>query len=77
MKDPHSFRGRFVEQKLMLSSSPRCDQIYKNDRYDLGHTVVLLKTDLDVQQTHLRLLQGKVLHSERQLVLPTNIRTLD
>jgi hypothetical protein len=31
-------RGQFVEQKLMLSSSFRCDQIYKYERYDFGHT---------------------------------------
>jgi len=32
--------GRFVEQKLMLSSNFRCDQIYKNERYDFGHTLL-------------------------------------
>ncbi len=41
----------------MLSSSFRCDQIYK---YELlwfwSHFVVLLKSDLDVQQTHLLML---------------------
>ncbi len=40
-------RGRFVEQKLTLSSSFRCDQIH--NRF-WSHFVVL---DLDVQQTHL------------------------
>ncbi len=47
-------RGRYVEQKLMLSSNFRCDQIHNCHWYDFGHTVVLLKSDLDVQQTHLR-----------------------
>ncbi len=32
--------GRFVEQKLMLSSSFRCDPIYKYERYDFGHTLL-------------------------------------
>jgi hypothetical protein len=95
--------GRFFEPKLMLSSNFRCDQIYKYELYDFGHTllcylsqtkmfneptseagllnkglmlssnfrcdqilksqkweiwlwshfVMLLKSDLDVQQTHL------------------------
>jgi hypothetical protein len=39
----------------MLSSSFRCDQIYKYELHDFGHFVVLLKSDLDVQWTHLRL----------------------
>jgi hypothetical protein len=34
----------------MLSSSFGCDQIY-NVRYDFGRTVVLLKSDLNVEQT--------------------------
>ncbi len=33
-------RGQFVEQKLMLSSSFRRDQIYKDERYDFGHTLL-------------------------------------
>jgi hypothetical protein len=33
----------------MLSLSSRCDQIYKNRRYDFGHTVVLLESVLDEQ----------------------------
>jgi len=51
--------GRFLEQKLALGSSFRCDQIHDCHRYDFGHTwlcchtVALLKSDLDVQQTHL------------------------
>jgi hypothetical protein len=32
--------GRFVEQKLKLSSNFRCDQNYKNERYDFGHTLL-------------------------------------
>jgi hypothetical protein len=32
--------GRFVEQKLMLSSNFRCDQIYRNERCDFGHTLL-------------------------------------
>ncbi len=47
-------RGLFVEQKLMLNLSFRCNQIYKYESYDFGHPFVLLKSDLDVQQTHLR-----------------------
>ncbi len=35
-----SLRGRFVEQKLMLSSNFRCDQIHKNKRYGFGHTLL-------------------------------------
>ncbi len=42
-------RGRFVDQKLVLSYNFRCDQIH-----DVTHFVVLLRSDLDVQQTHLR-----------------------
>ncbi len=33
-------RGQFVEQKLMLSSSFRRDQIYKDERYNFGHTLL-------------------------------------
>jgi hypothetical protein len=32
--------GRFVEQKLMLNSSFRCDQIHDCQRYDFGHTLL-------------------------------------
>ncbi len=46
-------RGRFVEQKLKLSSSFRCDQIQKVTDMIWLHFVVPLKSDLDVQQTHL------------------------
>ncbi len=35
-------RGRFVEQKLMLSSSFSCYQILKWHRYDFGHTWLCL-----------------------------------
>jgi hypothetical protein len=45
-------RGWFVEQKLMLSSICRCDQIKKRQKYDSGQTL-LLKSDLDIQHTHL------------------------
>ncbi len=45
-------RGRFVEQRLMLSLHFRCDQIYKYERYAFGH---ILLCCLHVQQTHLRL----------------------
>ncbi len=48
-------RGRFVEQKLMLSSNFRCYQFHNNPFPRIGsHVVVLLKSDLDVRQTHLR-----------------------
>jgi hypothetical protein len=43
-----------VEQKLMLSCNFRCDQIYTNQCYAFGHTLLLLKSDLGVQQTRLR-----------------------
>jgi hypothetical protein len=33
-------RGRFIGQRLMLSSSFRCDQIYKYELYDFGHTLL-------------------------------------
>jgi hypothetical protein len=33
-------RGQFVEQMLTLSLSFRCDQIYKYERYDFGHTLL-------------------------------------
>jgi hypothetical protein len=36
----------------VLSCSFRCDQIGNNQCYEFGHTVVLLKSDLDVQQTY-------------------------
>ncbi len=45
------FWGQFVEHRLMLSSSFRCNQIYKYEIHDFGHTVVLVNLDLDVQQT--------------------------
>ncbi len=45
-------RGQFVEQKLRLSSSFMCYQVYNNHCHDFGsHFVVVLKTDLDVQQS--------------------------
>jgi hypothetical protein len=46
------FSDDFPNQ-LMPRSSFRCDQIFKYELYDFGHTVVLLKSDLDVQQTRL------------------------
>ncbi len=46
-------RGQFAEQKLILSSSFRCDQIHNYQSYDFGPFLVPLKLDLDVQQTHL------------------------
>jgi hypothetical protein len=33
-------RGKFVEQKLMLSCSFRRDQIHTNHSYELGHTLL-------------------------------------
>jgi hypothetical protein len=32
--------GRFVEQKHLLSFCFRCEQIYKYERYDFGHTLL-------------------------------------
>jgi hypothetical protein len=55
-KKIYNIGGRFVEQKLILSSSFRRDQIYKCQRNDFG--VVLLKSDLGVKQTHFRYVYG-------------------
>jgi len=41
---------RFIEQILTLSCSFRLDLNQNNEGYDSGHPVVLLKSDLDVQQ---------------------------
>jgi hypothetical protein len=39
-----------LNKRLMLSSSFRCDQIYKYEIYNFGHTLLCyLKSDLDVQ----------------------------
>jgi hypothetical protein len=46
-------RGQFVEQKLMLSSNFRCGKIHNICCHEFNHIVVLLKSDLDVQQSHL------------------------
>ncbi len=46
-------RDRSVEQKLTLSSSFRCDQNQNCDNYEFNNIFLLLKSDLDVQQTHL------------------------
>jgi hypothetical protein len=43
----------FAAQKLILSSSFRCDKIYKCDSNE-SHFVMLLMFDIDVQQTGLR-----------------------
>jgi hypothetical protein len=44
-------RGWFVLQKLMFSSNFRCYPIQNCDKLFWSHFVVLLKSDLDVQQT--------------------------
>ncbi len=49
----HVARGQLVKQKFMLSSNFRCDQIFKMRYVFWSHFVVLLKSDLDVQKTHL------------------------
>ncbi len=36
--------------KSPLSRRSKCGQIYDNSCYELGHTFVLLKSDVDVQQ---------------------------
>ncbi len=41
-------------KKLMLSSISVSGQIPDWQRYDFGHTALLLKLDLDVQQNQLR-----------------------
>ncbi len=49
-------RHMFIVQatKLELSSSFGCDRIHNCQRYELwSHFLVQLKSDLDVQQTHL------------------------
>jgi hypothetical protein len=58
-------RGRFVEQEYKLSSSFRSRQahncqIYYFDRF----FVVQLRSDLDVEQTHLRTWQSKLPRSQ-------------
>jgi hypothetical protein len=54
-------RGRFVKQKLAISWSFRCDLFHNNLPRFLSHfIVVLLKTDLDVQQTEVGLLNNQV-----------------
>jgi hypothetical protein len=40
----------------MLSFSFRCDQTHNNQSYESNHFVVLLKSNLDVQQTDLVIL---------------------
>ncbi len=50
-------RGKFVEQKLMVTYSFRCDQFTTVTDMFFAHFVVLPKSDLEVQQTHLCLLQ--------------------
>jgi hypothetical protein len=46
--------GRFVEQIVMLSSSFRCNQIYKCKRYDyFGHTLLCYLNPNQVQLPHL------------------------
>jgi len=44
--------GRFFEQKLMLRSSLKRDQIYNCQKYDLGHTFVLFKSDFEQNHTY-------------------------
>jgi hypothetical protein len=53
-------RGRFVEQNLMPSSTFRCDQNHNFSEILFGphFFVVLLKLDLNVQQTHLEIIQA-------------------
>ncbi len=36
----NALRGRFVEQKLLISCSFRCDRIYSNHGDELGHTLL-------------------------------------
>jgi len=44
-------RGLLVEQKLVLSCSFSCGQFHSNHKYEFSHTAVLIKSDLEVQQT--------------------------
>ncbi len=63
LNKPTSEAG-LLNKRLKLSSSFRCDQIYKYYLYDFGHTLfVLLKSDLDVQQTRLSLLNKRLMLS--------------
>ncbi len=48
----YTISGRFVEQKLMLSSSFMCNQIFKCQRYNFGHTYVGLKCLTNPPQSH-------------------------
>jgi hypothetical protein len=47
-------RGLFIEHKLMHSYSCRCHQIYICQIWVWSHFLVLLKSDMDVQQAYLR-----------------------
>jgi hypothetical protein len=38
--DVQHARSQFVEQKFMLSYSFRCDQVYNNNCFDLGHAML-------------------------------------
>jgi len=38
--DLDHLRGGFIEQKLMLSSSLRCDQSHDSNSYEYGHTLL-------------------------------------
>jgi hypothetical protein len=40
MFTPPGFRGRFVQQKLILSSNFKCDKIHKIHCYEFGHTLL-------------------------------------
>ncbi len=70
-------KGRFVEQRLMLSTYFRCDQICEYERYDFGHFVVLLKSDLHVQQTHLNFLSVNAMTIDDREKLVTNSESLE
>jgi hypothetical protein len=50
----YGFRGYLFEQELLLSPNFRCEHIHNCKEYDFDHAFgVLLKSDLDVQQTRL------------------------
>jgi hypothetical protein len=66
-------KGQFVEHKLLLSSSFKCDPNCTCSKYDIwiswSYTFVLPKYYLDVQQTHLK---GPIV--EQKLVLSSSFR---
>ncbi len=84
----HRQTAQGPEVGLLNKSSCGCDQIYIGDSYESGHTVVLLKLDLDVQQTcpihillqksiktHMQFKYSKSVPTHIHILLPKSIPT--